>query len=144
MSKKRSRAADIGGLNISIQTIPHNRHRYPTCGDYWATENWSRQQIRVSEMGDWRYETLVAIHELVEQSLCRAAGIPEADIAAFDKQFEAEKEMGQHVQYDEPGMHPQALYHSQHCAAMGVEMLVAVLLGVNWSDYCRRIDQLWP
>ena len=95
------------GDEITIETIPHEEQRYPTVGDWLFVERdlcaW------VSEIGDWRNEMAVAVHELVEAILCRAAGVPGCVVDAFDKAYE----------HGEPGTSrattPHAPYHRQHC-----------------------------
>ena len=56
-------------MKITIETIPHNTHRYPTIGDWQflpAKEGELNLSIKVSDMGDWKLESLIALHELVE------------------------------------------------------------------------------
>ena len=74
-------------MKINIQTIPNNEQRYITTGDYWIDSD-GTWQIRVSDLGDWKKELLVAIHELAEQAICLSKGIKEEDISAFDIEFE--------------------------------------------------------
>ena len=57
-------------LRMHIETIPHQTQRYPTVGDYWE-EDGGTEQVRVSELPDWRYEALVAVHEMVEMILAK-------------------------------------------------------------------------
>jgi hypothetical protein len=80
-------------LRMHIETIPHESQRYPTVGDYWLDES-GVEQIRVSEMMDWRYEVLVAIHEIIEMALIRHRGIAEEGITEFDIRFEQNKDRG--------------------------------------------------
>ena len=77
-------------LIINIETIKHSQHRYPTVGDwnYTATGDW---RIRVSEMANWRFEFLVAFHEMIEMALCRDKGITEQEVTKFDKAYEANR-----------------------------------------------------
>ena len=63
-------------MEIHIKTIPHDTQRYPTVGDYW-TSSAGVEEVRVSEMPDWRYEALVAVHELIEMILTKHRGIAE-------------------------------------------------------------------
>lgn len=126
------------GLNICIKTIPHDQQRYETVGDwyYGADGSW---QFRVSQMSNWRYEVLVAIHELVECALCRHAGIAQVEVDEFDKAFEARRQEGN---TDEPGDALDAPYRLQHGIATGVERIVAMLMGVSWSAYDAEINSL--
>src|SRR5579862_5413581 len=98
-------------LRMQIETIPHETQRYPTVGDYWLDEN-HIEQIRVSEMMDWRYEVLVAVHEIVEMALTRHRNISEEAITEFDVKFEQEKEKG--LLTGEAGNNVNAPYRREH------------------------------
>jgi hypothetical protein len=120
-------------VKIVIETIPHDKHRYPTIGDWWTDAEGTRQ-IRVSELSDFRYALLVAVHELVEQALCQARGISEQQVTNFDKD---------HLELDEPGESPRAPYHREHVTAENIERLLAQELDVNWQRYtaaCLALD----
>lgn len=117
---------------VHIEVIPHHTQRYPTAGDYW--ENREALQIRVSQLGDPLMERLVAIHELIEWTLCEAKGILEKDIRAFDEA---------HPDADDPGSLPDAPYRFQHKFAEAVERTIAEELGVDWDEYSRRVEALF-
>ena len=125
-------------LRIDIQTIPHEQQRYETVGD-WYYGNDGTWYFRISKMKDWRYELLVAIHELVECVLCRHAGVAQAEVDEFDKAFEAKRSEDN---TDEPGDDPKAPYRVQHCIATGVERIIAALLDVNWKEYDDEVNSL--
>lgn len=129
-------------MNINIKTIPHSDHRYPTCGDYWFEEN-GTLEIRVSDVGDWRYEALVALHELVEVLQTEHKGIREQDIMAFDKMFEQECAEGKHGSDDEPGADPRAPYRKEHFFAEAIERLVSQRLDVDWEEYDKSLMDVW-
>ena len=63
-------------MKVVIETVPHEDHRYPTVGDYWEQDG--VDHVRVSAMRDWRYEFLVAIHEMIEMTLTKHRGITDA------------------------------------------------------------------
>jgi hypothetical protein len=128
-------------LKIHIETIPHEQHRYPMVGDYWD-ESDGTLQVRVSEMGDPRYEFLVAFHELIEKELCRQRGISEPEVTRFDMQFEAEREQGLHGLTDEAGDAPDAPYRREHVFATNLERMLAHEMGVDWSTYEGCLDAL--
>lgn len=123
-------------IDIHIKTIPNDEHRYPTTGDYY-TEN-GQDQIRVSELPDWRYEVLIAIHELIESVLCKHDGITDEAITAFDVEFEHERAAGLHGD-EEPGDDFRAPYRAQHQFATNIEQLMAFKLGVNWKEYEKAV-----
>lgn len=119
-------------MKIRIESIPHQKQRYNTCGDWY--EDLEGTQLRVSELSSVDREALLALHELVECLLCRKAGIPESAVDEFDKGIGAE--------LDDPGADARAPYHRQHMIALGIEMLMAQLLDVDWTDYERELEQL--
>jgi hypothetical protein len=125
-------------LNIEIKTIPHARQRYETIGDWTIGPN-GHIHIYVSELGDWRMEFAVAIHELVEMQLCRFLGITQTEVDDFDMAYEAQRVPDN---YDEPGDDPRAPYHRQHCVATGIERIMVCMLGLSWKEYEARINSL--
>jgi hypothetical protein len=126
-------------MRMHIETIPHESQRYPTVGDYWLDEN-GVEQVRVSEMMDWRYEVLVAVHEIIEMALTRQRGIAEEGITDFDIRFEQNK--SQALVTGEPGDNINAPYRKEHFFATNVERLFAAELGVDWFEYDRYVDAL--
>jgi hypothetical protein len=126
-------------LRMHIETIAHENQRYPTVGDYWLDEA-GVEQIRVSEMMDWRYEVLVAVHEIVEMALTRHRGIAEEAITEFDMKFEQDKEKG--LVGGEAGDNVNAPYQKEHFFATNLERLLAGELDVNWFEYDRYVDAL--
>ena len=120
-----------------VRVIPHDQHRYETVGDYW--DEGTNTFVRVSEMGDARYEFLVAIHEFIEEFLCKHRGIPEPVIKAFDEAFELARPEGN---TDEPGDSFDAPYREEHAFATYIERLIAEQLGVNWDEYGKVVTAL--
>lgn len=121
---------------VIITTIQHDKQRYPTCGDWWITELASGlklTEIRVSKMGDWRYEFLVGLHELVEAALCRHRGISGETVDAWDLA---------HLESEEPGLEPNCPYGKEHREAESIERQVSAWLGVDWLEYCVAIAEL--
>lgn len=124
-------------MNIKIEVIPHNQHRYSTVGDwYWEGED---LVIKVSKLSDWRREALIAVHELVEVLLCKHDDVSQQSVDKFDKDFEAHRHPDNE---DEPGDEPNAPYVRQHCIATGIERLLAANLGVNWKEYEKELNEL--
>jgi hypothetical protein len=125
-------------MKVIIETIPHQEHRYTTVGD-WYYDPDGTLRIKVSQLSDWRYEALIAIHELVEVMLCDHAGVTETVVDKFDKEFEANREPDNE---DEPGDEPDAPYVHQHCVATGIERILAAEMGVNWKPYEDELCEL--
>lgn len=123
---------------IIIETIDHLSQRYPTVGDYQYLED-GTVYITVSNMGNEVYETLVGLHELIEERLTKWRGIKEGDISKFDIEFEKNRKEGN---IDEPGFDKDAPYRHEHLAATGIEMIMASLAGVEWYDYDKKVNEL--
>lgn len=119
-------------MRIVIETIDHKDQRYPTTGDWRFLGGPDTLLVRVSNMGDWRYEALVGIHEAIEAVLCRQAGIDQDKVDLFDVAYEVARPADD---ISEPGDHPDAPYYKQHQLATGVERILAAELEVNWASY---------
>ncbi len=112
-------------MKITIDTIPHKDQRYDTVGD-WTFEGRPDLKILVSELGDWKKEALVAVHELVEALLCMSRGIPVLEVDDFDMN---------HPELEEPGLDEKAPYHWEHMAADIVERFMAKELRMSWKEH---------
>jgi hypothetical protein len=117
-------------LIIEIKTIPQEQHRYETIGDYVGHER--LRFIQISDMGNAKYEFLIALHEMIEQALCLERGIAEESITKFDKEFKGE---------GEPGDDPSAPYYNEHQFATKVEEMVCKEIGLDWNAYGRYLNE---
>jgi adenylosuccinate lyase len=115
-------------MRIDACTIPHDAQRYNTVGDYYASGD--KIKLRISELGNEDYEFLVLLHELIEEYLCRKAGISDAQITQWDIE---------HSDHPDPGSAEGCPYGSMHEFALEVEMLVAHKLEVDWGKYEQRL-----
>jgi len=125
-------------MKIVIETIPHKDQRYPTVGDWFFNEK-GDLTIQVPDLGDWKQEALVAIHELVEVVLCKSQGVTQEQVDEFDLKFESSRPEND---LSEPGDATEAPYKVQHCFATGVERLLAAELGVDWHQYEQHLQEL--
>lgn len=126
-------------MRIVIETIPHDQQRYPTVGD-WILEG-EDLTIRVSEMGNWRYNAAVAVHELVEVLLCKDKCISQESVDAFDMAFETDRtNFG--IDMGEPGDSPSAPYRDQHSFATAVERMLIAAFGLSWAEYDATVNAL--
>lgn len=131
-------------MKITIRTIPHKLHRYPTIGDWTFYDNNPEglsMDIAVSDMENWGFELLIALHEMVEAVMCKSAGVTPEMVDAFDMEFEKNRKPGDFL---EPGYAKDAPYRKQHLIAEGIEKIVAAELGVNWAEYEKACDALFP
>lgn len=126
-------------MDIIIRIIPHDKQRYPTVGDWYFTSNYKRLNIFISDVGDWRKNLLVSVHELIEASLCRDRNIKEVDVTQFDIIFEAQRKPDD---TSEPGDHADAPYKKEHFFATNIERLLAAELKIDWSQYEEAINNL--
>lgn len=127
---------------VSIRVIPHNDQAYETPGDWWFDDE-GILQIRVSEMGSWRYEQLVAFHEYAEALMCYSDNISEAEVTAFDKEFEAMREKFPTIVGErEPGNAGTAPYRKQHQFASKLEYQLSEKLHVVWKEYDVEVNSL--
>ncbi len=118
-------------MTTIISTVNAKDQRYPTVGDWQFSPNLLK--INVSDLGDWRYEFLIGLHEFVEAMLCKRWRVRQQDVDDFDMK---------HPDISgEPGDDPRAPYYKQHQIATAVERLVAAELGVNWNAYEDEVEK---
>lgn len=117
-----------------------NVMRYATAGDYEEIDGAVR--IKVFEQGSEDKNFLVAIHELVEQYLCKKRGITNKMIDDFD--FKYEEERAEDDDTSEPGDAPDCPYKNEHRFAMIVEQMMAHELCVDWHEYDKNIKVYEP
>lgn len=118
---------------VRLEIISPTGMRYRTVGDwFWTSEGFLT--IQVADTGNWKYNILVAVHELVEVVLCKNDGVTEKQVDKFDLA---------HQDDEDPGTHPKAPYGRQHLIAMGVEMTLAALMGVKWRVYEDALEGIY-
>ena len=118
---------------VHVEIVPPKCMRYRTVGD-WLFLSPGCLMIRVADTGNWKYNTLVAIHELIEVVLCKNDGVTEKQVDSFDLA---------HQDDEDPGTNPKAPYGRQHLIAMGMEMTLAALMGVKWRVYEDALDAIY-
>ncbi|NYZ80195.1 hypothetical protein H0N95_03035 [Candidatus Micrarchaeota archaeon] len=126
---------------IEIITVPYEKQRYETVGDYYRKNG--KWVIATSKMKDWRYEMLIAIHEVIELTLIRERGITVKEIEDFDKKWDKEYERGLHSKKDEPGFDKRAPFRKEHAFATKIEKMLAKELGVDWKKYEKDVVSLY-
>lgn len=94
-------------------------------------------------MGNDDFNLLVAIHELVEASLCIRNGVKEEDVTNFDQRFELmRRDYPDLVGDREPGNAHTSPYKKEHVFATSIEARVAKQLGVKWDEYDTAVNSL--
>jgi hypothetical protein len=110
-------------LGWAVRFVPHNKQRYDTLGDYQEKDG--SIIFTITDTGDWKKNSLLAIHEIFEKILNKHMGITDKQVDEWDFNFKG----------DEPGDDPNCIYYSQHKFATMIEMLMAKQLEVNWKKY---------
>ncbi len=130
---------------IDVRVIDHAQQRYATVGDWrWAPASYGDELVvRVSRCGDWRYEVLIAVHEIIEAFWCRGNNVRTRQVDDFDELWEAETTAGRHPPEAEPGDDLRCPYYTGHQIASIVERTLAVALGVKWGTYEAATTALW-
>jgi hypothetical protein len=129
-------------MKIVIETIPLEKQRYPTIGDYFYEPD-GTLKILITETGNDFHSTLVAIHELVEQTLTDQKGIREEDILKHDLWVETEVTKGNYPTDAEPGEHPRSPYYEEHMLAERIEKMICKHLGINFKEYNEEIFKVF-
>ena len=124
-----------------IIVLPLQEQRFTTLGDWWE-DNRGRFTIAITDMGDWRYEFIVLMHELTEWGICQARGVSTKDCDNFDARWEEDIRAGFVSPEVEPGCAKRAPYHKGHMWGIRAERFFCWLLGVKWSEYCEECDRL--
>ena len=123
---------------ITIAVIEHDQQRYATCGD-WQWDTRGNLLITVSDTGNWKYNLLIARHELDEAVLCRDRGITQKEVDQFDMIYEEQRKEGD---FSEPGDSKLAPYYNEHQFATKQEQVMAQELGVDWEEYDKTVSSL--
>ena len=123
-------------MNITIKIEKPSRKPGVTGADWWIDDNCDLQ-VRVAPMGDWRYETCLALHEAIEAVLCHQAGVTHEQVDDYDIPYEAT-----HPVKCNAGDEPDAPYRKQHGFATAAERMIAAELGVVWLDYESQVEAL--
>lgn len=128
-------------MKIEIEIKPIDQMRYPTVGDYYYKKD-GTLKFEIADTGNVVYNTMVLIHEMVEELMTKQLGITEKKISDFDLKFESERESGMHGMEAEPGFDVRSPYQSEHMIATAVEMIICAHLGIKWNKYNYDINSL--
>lgn len=128
-------------LKINIKTIPHEKQRYETVGDYF-TDKKGVEQMRISDMKNKDYEFMVALHEFIEQHLTKREGISGKVIDKFDMEYEQQRGRGFLGDDSEAGDDPNCPYRKQHQFATIIEKLLCHEMGIDWDTYDMVVSNL--
>lgn len=121
----------------NIEVMPQVRNK--GWGDYFERNGVTR--IEVKDTGNEIFNKAIAIHELIEELDTRLDGIDEEIINQFDADFEEERSLGLHGEFDEPGMDFRCVYKKHHEFATSIEKLIIEHFGYTWEQYERELQK---
>jgi hypothetical protein len=131
MVKKKIKAP----TRIILEVIPHEQQRLDALGDWFFTQE-GNLTVRVSDLGDWRYNFLVLRHEMDEAILCMHNGITTEMV---------DEDQAKLLPTDDPDSYsgfPGARLQNQHNDALAAEWQMSRLLSVNWESYGKASDKV--
>jgi len=103
-------------------------------GDYWYEGD--ALEVRVAEYGNTDYETLIAVHEVIEEWLTKRRGLSEPEIQAFDDMWDKEQQAGKHGgDMDEPGFDSRCPCLREHTIADAIERVLIAHCGMDINTY---------
>lgn len=128
-------------MDIIIKVIPESEQRAEVNGADWFWDEAGNLQVRVSPMSDWRYETLLGIHEAVEAVMCKFNGVSQKSVDEFDIEYDK-------AHPNEPDLNagddPAAPYKLEHTFATAIERILAGVLKVSWKLYDDELATNYP
>lgn len=127
---------------VVVNIISHKEQRYETVGDWIFNHDNGRLSIFVSDLGNCKYNFLVAMHEQWEAMLCVDRNIKEKNVTAFDLWYEGRRLINDPECQFEPGDHKLAPYRKEHFSATTAERMLAAELSINWEDYDAAVNAL--
>lgn len=130
---------------ITIQVIDHKDQRLGQPGDWYfvndkgeITDEGEHLVVKVSDLGDWRYNFLLGRHEMDEAMLCKFRGITVKQVDDYDARPAADE--------DDPDSfsgYPGAIYQQDHNDALAAEWVMARALKVRWEAYGIAFGPYW-
>ncbi len=126
-------------MDIVIRVIPEEQQRKEVSGADWFWDADGNLQVRVSPMSDWRMETILAIHEVVEAIMCKHTGVTQQAVDVFDQKY-----YETHTDDCNAGDDPAAPYKKEHTYATAIERILAGVLDVDWFTYDKELATEYP
>ncbi len=116
----KNRLLDLKSLKFELRDIM----RYDDVGDYFDNT------IVAYDFHDDIITNAIFLHELIEYTLIKSAGIPSSLIDAFDTDESASEKYPQEY----------ALYEKFHAMANAIERRFIENLGLNWKEHEEKIN----
>lgn len=124
-------------MNIVIQTVPNDqiKARKGFTGADWFWNEDGNLQVLVANLGDWREEACLALHEAAEAIMCKHLGITQQAVDEFDAKYQAEHDIDLNA-----GDENFAPYRIPHTYATAIERILAGVLDVKWKEYDDKLS----
>lgn len=122
-------------MRIILETIPHSKQRLGVMGDWFFKPN-GDLVVRVSDLGDWRYNFLALRHEMDEAMLCKHNEITTEMVDEDQKNADSSDDPDSFSGY------PGARLQNQHNDALAAEWVMARLLDVRWTEYGEAAEKV--
>ena len=110
-----------------------------TYGDHAAEGTWKFDndtlRIIIPKLEDWREESILATHLLIEALICRANNVLPSSMDKYAELFNRKQTsllVGSDVDMEDE---PNCPWSYEHCLARSVERMLAAVIGVPWFDY---------
>lgn len=126
-------------MNIHVMTVARDKMRPEVDGADWFFDEKGDLQVRICPMTDWRYEALLAVHEMTEALMCMHNGVSQVSVDRFDQEFDKTH------QFDsEAGDDPNSPYKIEHTFATAIERILAGVFKINWASYDNELNLTYP
>lgn len=119
-------------MRIVLEFVRHDQQRRGEIGD-WFFDAAGNLTVRVTDLGDWRYNFLFARHEMDEAMLCMSHGITTEMVDDDDDNKSPEDNADSFSGY------PNCCYQAQHNDALAAEWVMSRLLDVDWKAYAAAV-----
>lgn len=116
---KTAKLVDYSKLKFKVK----KSMRYDDVGDYFDST------IVSYDMKNPVYNNGIMLHEFIEYSLIKSAGIPVARIDAFDTDEKAQEKYPEHYK----------LYSKYHRMANNIERHFIENMGLSWKEYQKAV-----
>lgn len=121
---------------IKFVNDAHKRIGEPV--DWWFDKN--GLQVRINDMGDWRYNFLCGRHEMDEAILCAIKfgfGMATKTVDDYCKRRDVAE-----CDPDSLSGYPGSPHQQQHNDALLSEWVMSRFMGVDWEEYGKAFDKI--
>lgn len=126
-------------MNAKITITQPKDMRPEVDGVDWFWTHEGNLEVQIAPMSDWRYEMLLAVHELTEAIMCKHNGVSQKQVDEFDKEYDKTHDTDCNAGDDSA-----APYKLEHCYATAIERILCGAMGVDWKHYDDELASSYP